>query len=945
MMKNLYRSSIFVFTGLILFIINIIDIKAATECDSVNLALTSKFRFLGGWNADGTPEYLQPIPGDVTPAMINFVNTTLPESVNLPNSDDEYFGDNIQFNTELNEASEVFLTMVHEGAGWKNTLGYYTYEINNPPATVYDIDSMVVIFPNVSQMEVVQPGNKVLLGEFPAGTGIGYFLIADGWTGDTICLKSHIVFSDPDLNTFTTEAYQQQTILLNYVQQEQLLLCFEDIMRPGGDNDFNDAVFYITAEPGAIDTTDIPKIPTAYLSGDTTVCAEDATVKLKVELSGKAPWTIVYTNGKEEVTIDNIDDEEYYFETTLKDTITLVSVKDKFKYGITEGEAIVNVGLPTAIIEDYTAGCGDETATVYISLTGVGPWNIGYTINDEPQTVGSTVSILELKITEEGIFALTEVHDANCDNSAEGKVEISFKEVPTAAIEDYIPSCGEIGGTVNISLTGTAPWEIAYTLNDELQTAVSEDNLLSLDLNQESTFNLVNVQDANCENGAEGSLNIELNELPSAIIEDYSAACGESVATVYISLTGVGPWNIGYTINDEPQTVSSTESKLELEITEEGIFALTEVHDANCDNSVEGSIDIVFYDTPTGIISGGGVLCNEEEAAVEINLAGTAPFNIVYTDGETETTVTTEEYLYQFETTVPGIYTLVSVDDANCTGEVSGSADITDGTEGIQAEIDTDDTSCFGEDINLVLLGDTNDLTVLWTTDGTGTFDNDDQANVVYTPREGETGTVEFFAELDNGCAVKTISKKVVIYEELDASFSYSPSKDLLTNSTITFTPEETGYESYYWDFGDGNSSTASMSSTEYTKGGVYTVSLKVGDSGCENEGSAELEVLSKDELYVPNAFNPGAQNPENRVVKVYGNNVEENGFAFRIVNRWGKTMYETDSFMEANSSGWNGVNDKNGSEQELNVFTYILKGKFIDGQEFSKVGTITQVK
>ena len=90
---------------------------------------------------------------------------------------------------------------------------------------------------------------------------IGYFLIAQGWVGDTICLASHMVFTDKHLNTFTTAAYQQQTILLNYEPEEQILLCFEDIKRPGGDNDFNDAVFYVTAEPGAIDTTNIPKIP------------------------------------------------------------------------------------------------------------------------------------------------------------------------------------------------------------------------------------------------------------------------------------------------------------------------------------------------------------------------------------------------------------------------------------------------------------------------------------------------------------------------------------------------------------------------------------------------------------------------------------------------------------------------------------------------------------
>jgi hypothetical protein len=115
--------------------------------------------------------------------------------------------------------------------------------------------------------------------------------------------------------------------------------------------------------------------------------------------------------------------------------------------------------------------------------------------------------------------------------------------------------------------------------------------------------------------------------------------------------------------------------------------------------------------------------------------------------------------------------------------------------------------------------------------------------------------------------------------------------------------------------------------------------------SGCEGSGSAELEVLSKDELYVPNAFNRRAQNPENQVVKVYGNNIDEYGFAFKIVNRWGKVMYQTNSFYEANSIGWNGINNNNSEEQELNVFSYILNGRFIGGETFERTGTITQVK
>jgi hypothetical protein len=338
-------------------------------------------------------------------------------------------------------------------------------------------------------------------------------------------------------------------------------------------------------------------------------------------------------------------------------------------------------------------------------------------------------------------------------------------------------------------------------------------------------------------------------------------------------------------------------------------------------------------------------LCDIEEATIQISLTGTAPFTFVYTDGESETTVTTEDNLYEFTTTEFKTYSLVSLNDANCSGEVDGSATVSDGSENIQVEIDANEYSCFGDVIDLALLGDTDGLTIKWSTEGKGTLENLDQIQTSYTLTENETGVIVFYVEVGNNCAIKTISKEITIIEEIDASFSVFPDKDLVTNTQITFTPTNNNYDEYEWDFGDGNSSSAVISSTEYSVGGYYTVELIVKIAGCEGIGSAELEILSKDELYVPNAFNPSAQNSENQVIKVYGNNVEETGFLFKIVNRWGKVMYETNSFDEANKVGWDGINNNNNEMQELNVFTYILKGRFIEGEPFERIGTVTQVK
>jgi len=382
-----------------------------------------------------------------------------------------------------------------------------------------------------------------------------------------------------------------------------------------------------------------------------------------------------------------------------------------------------------------------------------------------------------------------------------------------------------------------------------------------------------------------------------------------------------------------------------LSIDQNGMFELLAVDDANCENTAEGSAILEINDNPSATISGDATICQDEVATVKIDLIGTAPFTIVYTDGETEATIFEEDSTFEFSTSEFKTYTLLSVEDANCSGNINGSATISDGSEDIQVEIEADDNSCFGEDVLLSLVGETDNLAINWTTEGNGVFDRTDQINITYTPGENESGAIVFYAEVSNGCYVKTITDEVVIIENIDASFDVSPAHDLLTESQITFTPSNSNYDAYDWNFGDGNSSTATIASTEYIEGGIYTVELVVSISGCEGSGSEELEVLSKDELYVPNAFNPNAQNQENQVVKVYGNNIDESGFSFKIVNRWGKTMYLTNSFSEANTVGWDGVNNKNDEELELNVFSYILKGRFLEGESFERVGTITQVK
>jgi hypothetical protein len=104
-------------------------------------------------------------------------------------------------------------------------------------------------------------------------------------------------------------------------------------------------------------------------------------------------------------------------------------------------------------------------------------------------------------------------------------------------------------------------------------------------------------------------------------------------------------------------------------------------------------------------------------------------------------------------------------------------------------------------------------------------------------------------------------------------------------------------------------------------------------------EGFAEERAL-----YVPNALSPAAPNPEDQVIKVYGQQILDEDFIFRIYNRWGQLVYETKSFTEANAVGWAGEH-AGGEEESVGVYHYTLTGKFTSGRIFNRQGTITVIR
>lgn len=225
---------------------------------------------IGTWNSSGLPDYLT-MPDAINPDFLTRINQVL-DGTNIANTRPELLDSGIPTDLFLEQEGQVWVSFLGSdpGATYVNTLGFYTYTAGNRPATPDDIDTKYVIFPNATAGSGLQPGDRVQLpgpglnGAFPAGTYIGWFLVADGWrpnNGGEITNRRHTNYGDAALNRHAPEGRERHLVVLYDVEESKLVLGWEDLIRGNRDfqNDFNDVLFYATWNPpGAVDANGIP---------------------------------------------------------------------------------------------------------------------------------------------------------------------------------------------------------------------------------------------------------------------------------------------------------------------------------------------------------------------------------------------------------------------------------------------------------------------------------------------------------------------------------------------------------------------------------------------------------------------------------------------------------------------------------------------------------------
>lgn len=152
-----------------------------------------------------------------------------------------------------------------------------------------------------------------------------------------------------------------------------------------------------------------------------------------------------------------------------------------------------------------------------------------------------------------------------------------------------------------------------------------------------------------------------------------------------------------------------------------------------------------------------------------------------------------------------------------------------------------------------------------------------------------------------------TYSSIVCITGGPNASFIPTPSTLTTESAVSTMINNSTGATSYVWDFGDGNSSSATSPTHNFpnSTAGVYTVILTATDnSGCTDQDTAYVTVDEELLYYVPNTFTPDGDEFNQTFQPVFTSGFDPYDFNFMVFNRWGETVFESNDA----SVGWDGA-------------------------------------
>ena len=403
-----------------------------------------------------------------------------------------------------------------------------------------------------------------------------------------------------------------------------------------------------TACPESRDTVDVEFIeqPVVSIMNDTAICGLTAELKATIS-AGQGVWTTnapgaIFSpdNTSPEASVQVNDYNTYDFTWTATTKTPCVPHDTTVTIEFTE--------FPSTVLTGPTDVCVGDDAVITFDFDGNPLFDVTYTNFTDTFTVvgvddGHQINITNIQndVTYR-IIDITDGSVANCVSTPGNEHTITAHPLPTATIIGDQTVCEGTNATVNISLTGTAPFTVTLSDGTQIDTSVTSFDYIKT-INASEVITITGVTDAYCSGIGSGSAIINMNVSPSVVmgyIGGISQVCDGDQLDIQFDFTpsGNGPWDVTIATNIDTFNVTGiTDNEIRALPVKFGstfieVISITDGNTPRCSSNNGNTLPITVNPIPQLTFSAPNDYCEGLPFDLSLNFSGVPNFDIAISE-------------------------------------------------------------------------------------------------------------------------------------------------------------------------------------------------------------------------------------------------------------------------------------------------------------------------
>jgi gliding motility-associated-like protein len=416
---------------------------------------------------------------------------------------------------------------------------------------------------------------------------------------------------------------------------------------------------------------------------------------------------------------------------------------------------------PVVALGDDITRCAPAEVTLDSGYEPGEAYSVEWTKDGEPIEGARTITV-----STSGLYAVV-VTDLATSCFATDEVQVTIEEeiISSVSIEALNEiTCDNEPLVLDAILINGGEAPVYYWYHNGIELAETGSRLTLAEFNHADEIRLVVDVDLNCvSSNPEATYIISETASPTATLADATKTiCKGEEVLLNFTFTGQAPFSMVYTDGTSEfalENIEETQYALSVRPEADASYSLLSFADASgCEaSSISGLVTVKVNPLPTATLSGDETICKGDEATLSFTFTGKAPFIVTYVEenskGEltyTRRTVRTNS----FETTVSpsgtASYTILSIEDANCSQEVTDQALTVTVIEKLVPEVSgTEFSICVGEENPSFNATGSNLKWYLGSVaEGNLVAENVDS----YTPTVTDVGTYAYYVTQTNNC-------------------------------------------------------------------------------------------------------------------------------------------------------------------------------------------------